>query len=184
MDRVVIDRKHYTIDTLPADLDPKLLATLTKNGITAFVSSASPLSNFHMATIKSDDGCIYYNAGEFYQHRNALFHHDDTTASKICNFKSPYEVYHLGQSIKGVKDSVWYQDIAKDQMYRCCLVKFRQNPKLKDFLITTGDTILVEGNPRDIRWGIGLSIKDPAIFDKTQWRTTKKLDGLDTDLNL
>ncbi len=29
MDRVVIDGKHYTIDTLPDDLDPKLLATPT-----------------------------------------------------------------------------------------------------------------------------------------------------------
>ncbi len=100
-----------------------------------------------MATIKSDDGCIYDKA-EIYQHQNALFHHNDTTASKICNSKSPYEAFHLGWSIKGVNDSGWYQDLAKDQMYHCCLAKFGQNPKLKDFLSATGDTILFEGNRR------------------------------------
>ena len=37
------------------------------------------------------------------------------------------------------------------------VAKFGQNPQLRDYLLTTGDRVLVEASPRDQVWGIGLA---------------------------
>lgn len=39
------------------------------------------------------------------------------------------------------------------------LLKFRQNQKLLDLLLATGDNVLVEASPRDKIWGIGMGEK-------------------------
>ena len=54
-------------------------------------------------------------------------------------------------------------------MYKACAAKFTQNMKLQDFLLSTGDNDLVEGNPKDALWGVKLSVQDPDIFNKTKW---------------
>jgi ribA/ribD-fused uncharacterized protein len=42
------------------------------------------------------------------------------------------------------------------------LHKFSQHEELKQFLLQTGDKILVEASPVDFIWGIGLSIDNAA----------------------
>jgi hypothetical protein len=41
---------------------------------------------------------------------------------------------------------------------------------LKKFLLQTGTTSLVEASANDGIWGIGLSIKNPAITDERNWK--------------
>ncbi len=41
------------------------------------------------------------------------------------------------------------------------LGKFGQDARLADFLVRTGDQVLVEASPVDPVWGIGLSTDDP-----------------------
>lgn len=42
-------------------------------------------------------------------------------------------------------------------MYNACYAKFSQNSKLKDFLLGTGNSEIVEASPVDNIWGIGFS---------------------------
>ncbi len=44
-----------------------------------------------------------------------------------------------------------------------------QHPVLKDFLLKTGERVLVEASPVDIMWGCGLAEDDERIKDVTQW---------------
>lgn len=44
-------------------------------------------------------------------------------------------------------------------MYDGNILKFRQNPELKQKLLETGDKVLVEASPTDKIWGIGLGEK-------------------------
>lgn len=48
--------------------------------------------------------------------------------------------------------------------------KFSQNPTLKEFLLSTGDSILAEASPYDSIWGIGLGWEDAEKGGVAQWR--------------
>ena len=50
------------------------------------------------------------------------------------------------------------------------LAKFTQYPALKDFLLQTGERILVEASPMDTIWGIGLAQDNSQANDPTKWR--------------
>ena len=50
------------------------------------------------------------------------------------------------------------------------LLKFSQNPKLKDFLLATSNRVLAEASPRDTIWGIGLDEKDKDAQNPYKWR--------------
>jgi ribA/ribD-fused uncharacterized protein len=48
--------------------------------------------------------------------------------------------------------------------------KFGQNPPLRDFLLGTGERVIVEASPTDRIWGIGLAASDERAADPAQWR--------------
>ena len=48
--------------------------------------------------------------------------------------------------------------------------KFLQNPELKDFLLRTGDKILVEASPRDRIWGIGMGRNNENAGNPAAWK--------------
>lgn len=50
------------------------------------------------------------------------------------------------------------------------LAKFSQDENLKEFLLSTGDKIIVEASPYDSIWGIGMGVKDENIEDPTAWK--------------
>lgn len=50
------------------------------------------------------------------------------------------------------------------------LHKFRQDDRLRDYLLGTGDRVLVEASPMDRIWGIGLAEGDERAQDPARWR--------------
>ena len=55
------------------------------------------------------------------------------------------------------------------------LAKFSQNVKLQDYLLSTGDKILVEASPKDDVWGIGLEESNPDVINPRRWPGTNLL---------
>lgn len=49
------------------------------------------------------------------------------------------------------------------------LLKFSQNQKFKDFLLSTGDKVLVEASPYDRIWGIGMLETDNRAENPLLW---------------
>lgn len=47
--------------------------------------------------------------------------------------------------------------------------KFEQNPHLKEFLLSTGEAVLVEASPSDKIWAIGMGASDPKAQDPRTW---------------
>lgn len=94
---------------------------------------------------------------------------DTAAASGILAAPSPKSAKQLGRQVQGFNESTWDREkwrIVSDGS----LHKFQQNKPLADFLLSTGDLILVEASPVDPVWGIGLSADDERARNPTLWR--------------
>ena len=103
VDRLIIEGKSYNINTLshlPDKLQPKNIFTPISNGITAFYTHNSPLSNFYKCNITSN-GILFHSSEQYYQYLKAKSFNDESTASKILQASTPYDCYSLGQSVSG-----------------------------------------------------------------------------------
>ena len=50
------------------------------------------------------------------------------------------------------------------------VANFSRNELVRDFLLATGDAVLVEASPRDCVWGIALGQDSPKARNPTTWR--------------
>lgn len=185
-DTIVVSGEKYNIHTLyrlPACLDPRKIATPCKNGITAFFTSASPLSNHFVCKIKMPEGIIYESSEHGFFHKCAIELNDEVQAVRILNARTPSIAKSEGMKIRGIKESDLYSNDGvkvRDIMYKICKLKFSQtqNVELLKFLLATKDTKLAEGNPNDQRWGVGLKVNGPDIFIQDKWIGQNWLGGI------
>ena len=49
------------------------------------------------------------------------------------------------------------------------IAKFSQNPKLRKFLLSTDDDVIVEAAPDDVIWGIGMHLTNIDLYDPRKW---------------
>ena len=187
MDKLSINGKVYTVDNmdrLPAKLNPEQLSTPTNGNTTAFFTRNSPLSNHHLATQKIDHRT--YNCNEqFYMSQKARMFKDHAAEAAIMKELDPGKQKTLGRNtnIKNFNQTTW-NNSCLDIMKRGLEAKFTQNEKIRNFLLQTGTTMLVEGNPKDSYWGAGMSLSNPNIWEKNRWLGTatnhlgRLLDGV------
>lgn len=99
---------------------------------------------------------------------------DHETLKEIMAQTDPSKIKALGRRVKPFDEKVWNQ--AK---YTLILngnyAKFTQNEELRQFLLSTGDQLLVEASPYDTIWGIGLAPDNPEIQDPEHWRGSNLL---------
>ena len=77
-------------------------------------------------------------------------------------------IKRLGRLVKNYDDSVWTErcfQIVVDGN----LAKFSQNDDLRQFLLGTGDKIIVEASPKDRIWGIGFDEFAPEATNPALW---------------
>lgn len=101
---------------------------------------------------------------------------DFETFLKITCTDSPKDAKMLGRQVCNFQPEVWDQ-IKYQACVLACKSKFTSNPRLREFLISTGDEELVECSPTDKIWGIGIGLDNPDWKDKSKWQG-KNLLGL------
>lgn len=75
----------------------------------------------------------------------------------------------LSRQPKNYDDAVWNAN-ARRLVTEGNMAKFSQNKAIGDFLLSTGDTVLVESCLRDCIWGIGLGQDSPEAQNPVTWR--------------
>jgi len=50
------------------------------------------------------------------------------------------------------------------------MAKFSQHADLKEFLLNTGDRVIVEASPYDRIWGIGMATTDANAENPARWK--------------
>ena len=91
-------------------------------------------------------------------------------ASAILAEKDPGKQKGLGRKVE--ESTKFSEDVWRERCQGIMKVglqaKFDQNPKLKQFLLDTRTTILVEANRKDKYWGAGMSLRDSRIWKQVK----------------
>lgn len=144
------------------------MPTDTRDGFTFFWRPDSPFSQWHPATFVVD-GLTFTCAEQFMMHGKATLFGDAEVAAQILAATDPRQHKALGRKVRPFDEHVW-RARREDIVYRGSLARFAQNPALRDALLATAGTELVEASPTDRIWGIGMSSSNPAATDRTRWR--------------
>lgn len=104
-------------------------------------------SQWFPAVFVVDD--VAYNCTEQYMMaEKARVFGDDDIRQKMLACNDPKEIKALGRQVKNFDAETWRR-VSPDIVVKGNLHKFRQNPELCQFLLDTGEKILVEASPYD-----------------------------------
>lgn len=115
------------------------------------------------------EGEITYLTAEHYMMAGkARLFNDEKALAKILAAEHPGDAKKIGRQVKKFEQSVWLEH-RFDIVVQGNLLKFSE-PSLKEFLLNTGDRIIVEASPRDRIWGVGMSQNNELITDPENWK--------------
>lgn len=115
------------------------------------------------------DGITYPTAEHYMMAQKARLFGDAETLNAILASTDPAIAKKLGRQVKNFDNAVWNQHCF-DYVVQGNIAKFSQNPELKNFLLNTGNRVLVEASPLDAIWGIGLATNHPNASDPQHWQ--------------
>ena len=126
------------------------------------------LSQWYMCSFMVED--VYYSCAEQYMMaEKARIFSDDDAWQQIMASYDPMTIKKLGRKVRNFNAYVWKKN-CQEVVKRGNLAKFSLNPKLMEYLLGTGDKILVEASPKDKIWGIGLAEDDPEACNPRLWQ--------------
>ena len=141
-----------------------------------FGGRLSPFSNFHPSPFKLR-GKGFHCAEQYYSYQKSLYANRDDVAQQILQEQNPIKVKRLDRTIK-VNHKIWISERGQEAMREALEAKFTQNPDLRDILLATKGTTLVECNRFDSVWGIGLGLHSLEASDCTKWKGGNMLGTL------
>jgi ribA/ribD-fused uncharacterized protein len=147
---------------------------------TFFFTEASPFSQWYRCTFR-DDAITFNCAEQYMMHGKAMLFGDTATAEKILAAAHPKQQKALGRKVTPFDDAIWRRERERIVATGSRL-KYTQNPALRELLVATAGTTLVEASPYDKIWGIGLSASDPRAQDPAQWKGQNLLGKILTAL--
>jgi ribA/ribD-fused uncharacterized protein len=94
---------------------------------------------------------------------------DEEMREKILATHDSSQAKRLGRKVRGFDEARW--SAARFEIVtRGNRSKFGQHEGMRQYLLATGDDVLVEASPVDCVWGIGLARDDPRAADPRTWR--------------
>lgn len=115
-----------------------------------------------------ENGIEYQTAEHYMMAGKAKLFNDNEILEEILKSESPNQAKNLGRKVKNFDPKLWDEQ-KYEIVKRGNFLKFSQNQKFKDFLLSTNDKILVEASPYDTIWGIGMLETDPKAQNPLQW---------------
>ncbi|MEV6790446.1 NADAR family protein [Streptomyces sp. NPDC051320] len=115
------------------------------------------------------DGVRYATAEHWMMAGKARLFGDGEAERVVLGAAHPASAKNAGRLVRGFEDAIWrrerYRIVVEGSVH-----KFGRNPALRDFLLATGDRVLVEASPLDRVWGIGLAADDERAQQPDRWR--------------
>lgn len=115
------------------------------------------------------DGVRYLTAEHYMMASKAKLFGDKHSEEKVIEATNPGEAKKIGRAVLGFNEEVWCER-RFEIVVQANLLKFQQNEELGDFLLGTGERVLVEASPVDKVWGIGLAADNSAAENPNLWK--------------
>ena len=120
------------------------------------------------------DAVNYATAEHWMMAEKARLFGDHAIAAKILADDSPARAQRFGRRVSGFQQEKW-----EEHRFRIVLDgnvhKFTSSAVLRDYLVGTGNAVLVEASPMDRIWGIGLAESDAVGVLPSDWRGSNLL---------
>ena len=115
------------------------------------------------------DGLTYSTAEHWMMARKARLFGDAEAERRVLAADHPALAKKAGRQVRGFDDAIWARErfgiVVEGSVH-----KFTAHADLREFLLGTGERVLVEASPVDRIWGIGLAADDAAAADPERWR--------------
>lgn len=115
------------------------------------------------------EGVQYHTTEQYMMASKAKLFGDDEVFQEIMMEYHPHVYKKLGRKVHGFNPELW-DERKYDIVVEGNKAKFGQNADIRDFLLSTGDAILVEASPYDKIWGIGLDREAAMKGTVEQWQ--------------
>lgn len=129
---------------------------------------ASCLSQWWPSPFVVDD-VRYATAEHWMMAGKARLFGDAEAERRVLAARSPAQAKKEGRLVRGFDEAVWARErfgiVVEGSVH-----KFTAHADLREFLLNTGDRVLVEASPVDRVWGIGLAADDEAATRPDSWR--------------
>jgi ribA/ribD-fused uncharacterized protein len=115
------------------------------------------------------DGVEYATAEHWMMAGKARLFGDAEAERRVVAAGHPAEAKKAGRLVRNFDGATWererFEIVARGSVH-----KFGADPGLREYLLGTGDRVLVEASPVDRIWGIGLAATDERAEDPSRWR--------------
>lgn len=114
------------------------------------------------------EGHRFADAEHYMMWRKARLFGDLDISERVLASRHPGQAKQLGRRVDGFDEEVW-------RRHRVSIVvdgnraKFTQDDRLRDYLVGTGQRVLVEASPIDRVWGSGLARDHPDAARPENW---------------
>lgn len=135
----------------------------SKNGITKSCLSQWWKSDFR------EDIYNYCCMEQYMMSQKALIFDDKEIFEQIMACDDPKTIKSFGRKIRNFDEKIW-NEVKYSIVLNGNYLKFSQNRQLMEFLLSTGDRILVEASPYDGIWGIQMNADDERAENPNKWQ--------------
>lgn len=162
------DRTYHERDLalLPPELHIGNIKTRVIKGMLCFEGESSYLANSFPVHIKVNDN-HFSSADQAFYYQMATFAGRTDYGNDIMKYDDPKILKKMGSKIE--KSTEW-EDKQLRILTGILILKFEQNPMLKEKLVKTGDMPLINCDT-DNYWGAG------RLLDSDQWDTSNEIPG-------
>lgn len=129
---------------------------------------ASSLSQWFQAPF-TVDGIRYQTAEHWMMAAKARVFGDPDAERRAIEAGHPSEAKAVGRTVRNFDTETWLRHRV-EVVVEGNIHKFGQNEPLREYLLGTGERVLVEASPLDRVWGIGLAADDERAAHPAQWR--------------
>jgi ribA/ribD-fused uncharacterized protein len=117
------------------------------------------------------EGKHFKTSEQYMMYHKALLMGDSEIAAQTLACETPGEAKALGRKVRNFDQSIW--DANCDRVVEeGNFLKFRQNERLREVLLGTGERELVETSPNDRVWGVGFNSEE-ALEHVEEWGENK-----------
>ncbi|KUM91388.1 hypothetical protein AQI88_37180 [Streptomyces cellostaticus] len=114
------------------------------------------------------DGVEYATAEHWMMAGKARLFGDAEAERRVLAARHPAEAKKAGRLVRDFDEAIWERErfgiVVEGSVH-----KFASDAGLREFLLDTGDRVLVEASPVDRVWGIGLAADDEAAAAPERW---------------